>query len=121
MIQKVQGAVGTILAASGISTESKEKLQALVQASEGEDSEEEGAPAVAAYESKSGAIFDLLANLKDETEGKLSDVRKAEMNAQHNYEMLAQSLNDAISQAGADLTHKKAEKGNAGAKKGAAE
>ena len=33
-------------------------------------------------------------DLKDKAEGELADLRKAETNAQHNYDMLKQSLED---------------------------
>merc|ERR1719324_1846923 len=54
------------------------------------------APAAATYESKSGGIVDMLEDMKDKAEGELSDLRKAETAASHNYDMLKQSLTDAI-------------------------
>ena len=39
-------------------------------------------------------IVDALEDLKDMPEGELADLRKAETNAQHNYDMLEQSLED---------------------------
>mmetsp|Transcript_61583 Transcript_61583/g.172094 ORF Transcript_61583/g.172094 Transcript_61583/m.172094 type:complete len:733 (+) Transcript_61583:77-2275(+) len=53
-----------------------------------------GAPAAAIYESRSGNIVEVLEDLKLKAEEQLSDLRKAEVNARHNYEMLKQSLED---------------------------
>ena len=53
-----------------------------------------GAPAAAVYKTHSTSIVDALEDLKDKPEGELADLRKAEANAQHNYDMLEQSLED---------------------------
>merc|ERR1719420_2086324 len=64
---------------------------------ESADSDEEfGAPDPAVYESKSGGIVDVLNDLLEKAEGELGDARKAESNAQHNYDMLKQELDDSI-------------------------
>ena len=52
------------------------------------------APAAAVYKTHSTSIVDVLEDLKDKAEGELADLRKAETNAQHNYDMLEQSLED---------------------------
>jgi len=48
------------------------------------------------YESKSGSIFETLKDMKDKAHSQLSSLRKEEMNAKHNFQMLKQSLEDAI-------------------------
>merc|ERR1711939_436120 len=53
-----------------------------------------GAPAAAVYKTHSTSIVDVLEDLKDKAEAELADLRKAETNAQHNYDMLKQSLED---------------------------
>jgi hypothetical protein len=80
---------------------------ALVQ-SQNEDGEL-GAPAAAVYKTHSTGIFDLLEDLKEKGEGELSDLRKAETNAAHNYAMLKQSLEDEMT---ADTKDKKEEEAN---------
>merc|ERR1719265_1766666 len=53
-----------------------------------------GAPKPAAYKTHSTSIVDVLEDLKEKAEAELSALRKAETNAQHNYDMLKQSLED---------------------------
>ena len=53
-----------------------------------------GAPAAVVYKTHCTSIVDVLEDLKDKAEGELADLRKAETNAQHNYDMLEQSLED---------------------------
>jgi hypothetical protein len=66
----------------------KKKLQAFIQGV--------NAPETKAYESHSGGILDTLADMQDKAEGLLSDARKAEVNSQHAFELLAQSLHDEL-------------------------
>merc|ERR1740121_2037531 len=51
--------------------------------------------------------MDVLEDLKEKAEGQLSDLRKAETNTRHNYDMLKQSLEDQIAN---DDKHKANEK-----------
>merc|ERR1719191_2634741 len=97
----------TIIDATSMETQDKQKLMALVQNSQGseDDDAEFGAPDPAVYKSKSGGIVDVLNDMKEEAEGELSELRKAEMNTKHNYDMLKQSLTDSIKAA----THEKEE------------
>merc|ERR1719214_388854 len=80
-----------------------------------------GAPDPAAYKGHSSSIIDVLEDLKEKAEAELSDLRKAETNAQHNYNMLKQSLDD---QKGADektMAETKAAKAEAAETKATAE
>ena len=52
------------------------------------------APAAAVYKTHSTSIVYALEDLKGMPEGELADLRKAETDAQHNYDMLEQSLED---------------------------
>ena len=52
------------------------------------------APAAAVYKTHSTSIVYALEDLKGMPEGELADLRKAETSAQHNYDMLEQSLED---------------------------
>merc|ERR1719201_1513523 len=66
-----------------------------------------GAPAAAAYKSKSGGIVDVLVDMKEKAESELGDLRKAENNAKHNFNMLKQSLEDSIKADNTDLSQEK--------------
>jgi len=49
-----------------------------------------------AYESKSGGIVEEIEEMKQKAEETLSDARQTEMKENHNFNMIAQSLNDGI-------------------------
>jgi len=102
-------ALGVITEAAGFSGADKNRLTAFVQQQQG-DSDDElelGAPAPKAYESKAGAIVDVLGDMKEKAESELADLRKAEGNAKHNFDMLKQSLTDSLSADNTDLTQEK--------------
>jgi hypothetical protein len=96
--------IKTILDASSISGNSKQKLAALLQAHEesDEDDSELGAPAAANYEKKSGDIVAILGDMQEQAETQMSDLRKAEQTAKNNYQKLKQSIEDQIANDGAD-------------------
>merc|ERR1719408_713654 len=104
-------ALGTVIDAAAFPVTDQKKLAALVQARQGADSDDDdfGAPAAAAYKTHSTNIFDVLEDMKEKAEGQLSDLRKAETNARHNFEMLKQSLTDQIE---ADTKNSDEEKAN---------
>merc|ERR1719207_263348 len=113
--------LSTVIDAAAIMGNDKKRILALVQsehkASDTEqqkaDAEEallSGAPAPDAYKSHSGGIVDVLEDLKDKAETELSDTRKAETNAAHNYKMLKTSLEDSIAAETKDLGEEKAAK-----------
>merc|ERR1719420_2642123 len=52
---------------------------------------------VTAYESHSGGIVGQIEEMKEKAEDTLSSARNGEMKEQHNFDMMAQSLTDAIS------------------------
>jgi len=84
----ITGALSIIADGAIFSTDDKKKLQAFIQGV--------NAPETKAYESHSGGILDTLADMQDKAEGLLSDARKAEVNSQHAFELLAQSLHDEL-------------------------
>merc|ERR1740117_2342110 len=94
---------------------------ALLQAQSDDDDSEFGAPAAAVYESKSGGIVDVLADMKDKAESELDELRKAEGNAKHNFNMLKQSLEDQIAADSTDLDQEKSAKAAAEQTKATAE
>merc|ERR1719321_1606558 len=56
------------------------------------------APEGRTYESQAGGIVDMMVKLKDKLEDERTALEQEEMNAQHSYDMMAQSLTDAIAQ-----------------------
>merc|ERR1712008_122483 len=73
--------LSTIVDAASFSIQDKNKLVGLVQSRQAadEDDDEPGAPAAAAYKSRSGGILDVLEDLKEKAEEQLSALRKAEL------------------------------------------
>jgi len=101
--QQLKDALSTISNAAMIQTGDRAKLQALLQSgSEQKDELDEfdlqpsGAPDPKAYETHSSGILDTLEDMKDKAVEMKNEAVKAEMNSKHNFEMLAQSLKDAI-------------------------
>lgn len=90
--------LAVVVDAVALSNADKQKLVALVQSQQSADSDDEapGAPAAAVYKTHSTGILDVIADLKEKAEGQLSDLRKAESNTRHNFDMLKQSLEDQI-------------------------
>merc|ERR1719321_488781 len=115
-VQSLLSSVSLILDAAAFTTNDQKQLAAFLQ-SQQQDQDNDllmGAPAAATYESKSGGIIDVLTDMKDKAEGELSDIRKAETKAKHNYEMLKQSLTDqsaADTKEKAEATETKTESG----------
>merc|ERR1719160_668069 len=127
----VRSMTAVINAAASFSSMDQKKLLALVQSQEPESSGDEaaaeadeaalGAPAAAVYKTHSTSIVDVLEDLKDKAEAELADLRKAETNAQHNYNMLKQSLEDQKAADEKDLADEKGAKAAAEEEKAAAE
>merc|ERR1719428_2423917 len=81
--------------------------------SDDDDMTELGAPAPDAYKSKSGGIVDVLTDMKEKADTELTELRKAEKNNQHNFEMLKLSITDAIKANKHELDENKAAKAEA--------
>merc|ERR1740129_786653 len=95
--------------AAALSSSDQQKLAALVQSQQSDaDDDELGSPAAAAYKTHSGNILDVLEDLKEKAEGQLSDLRKAEVNTRHNFDMLKQSLEDQMAADTKDMNDEKA-------------
>jgi len=101
----------------------QQKLVALVQAQSGSDADDEEltAPAAAVYKTHSTSILDVIEDLKEKAEAELGDLRKAEMTATHNFEMLKQSLTDSIEADEKRLAESKASKASFAESKATAE
>merc|ERR1719245_1766935 len=106
---KVVQALGAIVDAAGFSGSDKNRLSALIQSQQTTDDDDAlvGAPAAAVYKSQSGGIVDVLVDMKEKADGELSDLRKAENNAKHNFNMLKQSLEDSMKADNTDLAQEK--------------
>jgi len=114
MASVIQG-LGVVLDAAAFPSNDRKRLLAFVQAQQGaeEEDSEFGAPAAEAYKSHSGGIVEVLEDMKDKAEAQLSELRKAEVNAKHNYEMLKQSLDAQASADKKDMENEKAGKAEA--------
>jgi cell division protein FtsB len=117
----VVSALTIIVQASAFNAADASRITALVQNAQSSDDEDAGAPDAAVYESQSGGIVATLQGLQDKAEGQLSDARKKETSALHNFEMLKQSLEDAIRFANDDMAESKKGLAEAGEKKAMAE
>merc|ERR1740129_908098 len=110
-------AFSAVLDAAALSSSDQKQLAALVQSQQTEDADDElGSPAAAAYKTHSGNILDVLEDLKEKAGGQLSDIRKAEVNTNHNFNLLKQSLEDQIA---ANTRHMNDEKADRAAAAGA--
>jgi len=118
MVNAIQ-ALGVVLDAAAFSNADQKKLVAFVQSRDSEEDTEFGAPAPATYKSKSGGIIDILEDMHDKADSELSDLRKAEVAAKHNYDMLKQSLEAQTVADKKNLDEQKA--GKAEAKEGKAD
>merc|ERR1719486_743433 len=95
-------AISKMIDAAWVTSGNKRNLKAFLQsqAKAGEDDDlsiSQPQATVTAYESKSGGIVEEIEEMKQKAEETLSDARQTEMKENHNYNMIAQSLNDAIS------------------------
>jgi hypothetical protein len=108
-LQSVLKGLDAVINAAGFSSQDQQKLTALVQQSQSsaEDDEEPGAPAAAVYKTHSTSIFDILEDMKEKAEGQLQELRKAESNTKHQYNMLKQSLEDEIESDTKDMDEEK--------------
>merc|ERR1740121_1900384 len=115
-------ALSAVLDAATFSGKDQTKLMAFVQAQQNDENDdlELGAPAGATYKTHSTGILDVLEDLKEKAEGQLSDLRKAETNTAHNFEMLKQSLEDQAAADAKDMADEKAAKASAAENKATA-
>merc|ERR1719183_2818485 len=87
-----------LIDAAALSLHDKKKLRSLLQSEQSSDDEfaELGAPAPAVYKGHSKGIVEVLEDMLDKAEEQLSEARKEELTAKHNFEMLKQSLEDEM-------------------------
>merc|ERR1719476_874933 len=97
-------ALEAVLNAASVSTADIKTLRSYLQSR----SDDGDAPTAAPYKSRSGSIVDVLEDMKEAAESQLSDLRKAENNSRHNFEMVRQSLNDKVRADQKDMADEKA-------------
>jgi len=113
--------LGQVVDAASLSVSDQKRLMALAQQgsddAQGDESDEDelDAPAPEAYKAHSGNIIDVLEDLRQKAAVQLGELRKAEMSAQHNFELMKQSLEDQLKADTATLNSAKGAKAEAGA------
>jgi len=123
-MDKVVDALNGLLNAASVNAMDKVKITALVQAQSGDEDlslQPGGAPDPAAYKSKSGGIVATLEDMLEKAKAEHADAQKAEANAQFDFDMLKQKLEDAMAYGDKELAETKKEKAAAEEAKGVAE
>jgi chromosome segregation ATPase len=88
----VAAALSAMVDAQSISSADGQKLTALLQS----NNEDTGAPDPAVYENQSGGILDTMNGVLEKAQSQLDEARNAETENRNNFEMLKQSLTDAV-------------------------
>merc|ERR550537_1523415 len=93
----ITNALKALLDSNMVNSLNKAKVQALLQSNtDMDDLQPAGAPAPDAYKSQSGGILQTMEDMMEKAAAQRAEGQKAEMTAQHNFELLAQKLNDEI-------------------------
>merc|ERR1719240_1528636 len=100
-LKAVQMALGSVIAAISIDTESSRKLKSFLQSSSADTENDDltlkqPQAKMVAYESKSGGIIQTVKDMGAKAEAELSDLRKKEMADAHEFSMLESSLSSEI-------------------------
>jgi len=111
-MKKMLNGISAVIDAAAFTASDRSALMALVQSQGSSDDEDEdgGAPAAAGYKSQSGGIVDILVDMKDKAAGELKELRDTEAKAEHNFQMVKQSLEKQISSDSEDLAEEKSGK-----------
>jgi len=120
-VNNLAQALSVMVKASLIGSADASKLTAFVQASQGSEEDDAGAPAGAVYEGQSGNIIDTLEGLGQDATTQLDKARSEEEKALQNFNMLKQSLTDEIEFATKDMTKAKSDMEASKEKKSVAE
>jgi len=83
-------ALKIMMDASMLGADDAKKLTSLLQDSDAQ------APVSVAYEKKTGGVVEMLEDMIDKSKDELSDLRKKEMTAKNNFELVTQSLKDEL-------------------------
>merc|ERR1719484_131314 len=97
-VKELVSTLEVVAKASVVSSDDQDKLTNLIQAAEddGDDFLSASAPDAKAYESHFGSILDVLEDMKEKAMAMKNEAEKAEMKAQHSFEMLAQSIKSEL-------------------------
>merc|ERR1719331_3568925 len=99
-MNKLTMSLSKIIEANWVNKKDKAAVQSLLQ-STSEDGDEDLSlqpqAKTSGYQSQGSGIIDTISDMKEKAEATLSDARKAEMEAAHEYEMMKQSLEMQIS------------------------
>merc|ERR1719453_1575179 len=99
-VQNLIHTLSVVVDAASLNLHDKNILMGLIQSSADDDEEEDdddmAAPAAKVYESHSESIVDVIEDLKQKAVQQLSESRKEEANARHNFDMMKQSLEDRM-------------------------
>merc|ERR1719353_285292 len=94
-LKKMTMSLSKIIDANWVNKKDKAAVQSLLQSTSTDGDEDlslQPQASSSSYESHGGGILDTISDMKDKAEATLSDARKAEMEANHEYEMLKQNL-----------------------------
>jgi len=124
-MDKVKDALSALVMAEGVRGVSGADAARLAALLQGGDSDLEfqpaGAPAPAAYKGQSGGIVSAMEDMLEKAEAQRAEGQKAEMEANHNFKMLKQSLEDAVANQDKELAESKKAKALAEEDKAVAE
>jgi len=97
-LNKLAAGLQAIVQASWVNSAQKSVVQSLLQTQDGdEDLDLQPQATAAAFTSQGGGILDTLKDMQEKAESSLSSARKTEMEQQHAYAMLKQSLETELS------------------------
>jgi len=113
-------ALKEVLNAASVNTNDKTKLQALMQVDD-LDLQPAGAPDPAAFKSQSGGILSTLEDMLEKSKVQRAEGQKGEMNAEFDFKMLKQKLEDSMTVGDKDLKDTKKAKAQAEEDKAVAE
>merc|ERR1719217_594197 len=102
-VKSLTDALSVMVQASVLSSADSSRLTALVQTENDDSDAEPGAPAAAVYEGHSDGIIGVLEGLTEKANSQLDKARKTESTSLQNFQMLKQSLTDAIEFATKDM------------------
>merc|ERR1719284_31460 len=111
----------TLVQGASISSEDASRLTALIQSSQQDSDEDAGAPDATVYKGQSGGIIQTLTDLLEKAQGQLADARNVETKNVHNFQLMAQGLNDEITFGRKEISEAKKALAGSGEKKAAAE
>jgi hypothetical protein len=113
-VEKLVRVLSAVVDAASLSIHDKQTLLGLVQNGQKQEDDalevDVGAPDPAAYKEHGKGIVDVLEDLKQKAVTQLDELRRAESNARHNFELLKQSLEDQMKVDSKELDESKSSK-----------